>query len=144
MERGAREAGWYERAARGVCGAVHVPEGFRRRENASASAELRQAILFSGLGVEPYQVALFSYVVAGVMAAALIPACLAALAALGIPLIPDGLYVLVGTLILVLAFLQRPLESSIALGTVAVGVPVYFFFKRQSRRGQAAGGSIMS
>jgi APA family basic amino acid/polyamine antiporter len=51
----------------------------------------------------------------------------------GYPVTP-ALYLLFGTLILVLAFLQRPLESSIALGTVAVGVPVYLFFKRQSRR----------
>jgi APA family basic amino acid/polyamine antiporter len=52
----------------------------------------------------------------------------------GYPVAP-ALYLLFGTLILVLAFLQRPLESSIALGTVAIGVPVYFFFRRQSRRG---------
>jgi len=51
----------------------------------------------------------------------------------GYPVTP-ALYLLFGTLILVLAFLQRPLESSIALATVAVGVPVYFFFKSQSRR----------
>ena len=33
--------------------------------------------------------------------------------------------------ILVLAFMERPLESSIAIGTVLIGVPFYFLFKRK-------------
>jgi len=49
----------------------------------------------------------------------------------GFPLAP-ALYVLFGVTILVLAFLQRPFESSIAVATALVGVPVYFLFKRSS------------
>ncbi len=39
-------------------------------------------------------------------------------------------YILAGVMILVLSFLERPAESSIALGVVAVGIPAYFLFKR--------------
>jgi len=42
------------------------------------------------------------------------------------------LYITTGVLILVLAFLERPLESSVALMTVAVGIPVYFIFRRRN------------
>ncbi|HBQ81286.1 MAG: hypothetical protein A2X03_01595 [Bacteroidetes bacterium GWA2_40_15] len=41
------------------------------------------------------------------------------------------LYVTTGVLILSLSFLERPLESSIALLTVAAGVPAYYLFKKQ-------------
>jgi APA family basic amino acid/polyamine antiporter len=43
------------------------------------------------------------------------------------------IYVSAGILILVLSFLERPFESSIALLTVAVGIPAYFLFKKYSR-----------
>jgi APA family basic amino acid/polyamine antiporter len=43
-------------------------------------------------------------------------------------------YVLTGILILVLAFLERPIESSIALATVAAGIPAYYIFKRYYSR----------
>jgi APA family basic amino acid/polyamine antiporter len=36
-----------------------------------------------------------------------------------------------GVVILVLSFLERPVESSIALGTVMAGIPAYFIFKRR-------------
>lgn len=42
-------------------------------------------------------------------------------------------YMAAGIMILILSFLERPAESSIALATVAVGVPAYFIFKRASR-----------
>lgn len=42
------------------------------------------------------------------------------------------IYIAAGTMILVLSFLERPAESSVALLTVAVGVPMYFIFKRNS------------
>jgi APA family basic amino acid/polyamine antiporter len=48
----------------------------------------------------------------------------------GYPVAPAA-YILAGTAILALAFLQRPAESSIALGTVAVGIPIYLVFKRK-------------
>ena len=42
-------------------------------------------------------------------------------------------YVTTGVLILFLAFFERPLESSIALLTVAAGVPAYYLFRKQTR-----------
>ncbi|MCU0473483.1 MAG: amino acid permease [Bacteroidales bacterium] len=41
------------------------------------------------------------------------------------------IYVIAGLLILVLSFLERPLESSIALLTVAIGIPAYYIFKKK-------------
>lgn len=40
------------------------------------------------------------------------------------------IYIGSGVLILVLAFLERPVESSVALLTVALGVPAYFLFRK--------------
>lgn len=40
------------------------------------------------------------------------------------------IYISAGIMILVLSLLERPLESSIALLTVAVGIPLYFIFKK--------------
>ena len=42
------------------------------------------------------------------------------------------LYVVTGILILVLAFLERPTESSIALLTVIAGIPAYYLFKSKN------------
>lgn len=47
----------------------------------------------------------------------------------GYPL-PQLLYMLSGIIILVLSFMERPVESFIALGTVAAGIPAYILFKR--------------
>jgi basic amino acid/polyamine antiporter, APA family len=44
------------------------------------------------------------------------------------------IYVLAGILILVLSFLERPLESSIALVTVLVGIPAYMLFNKTAKR----------
>jgi basic amino acid/polyamine antiporter, APA family len=44
------------------------------------------------------------------------------------------IYVAAGILILVLSFLERPLESSIALLTVFVGIPFYFIFKKSGEK----------
>jgi APA family basic amino acid/polyamine antiporter len=41
-------------------------------------------------------------------------------------------YIAAGVLILLLSFLERPMESSIALLTVFVGIPFYFIFKNKS------------
>ena len=41
-------------------------------------------------------------------------------------------YMTAGVLILFLSFLERPIESSIALLTVIVGIPFYFIFKKSS------------
>ena len=40
-------------------------------------------------------------------------------------------YVVTGVCILVLAYFERPVESSIAIGTVLIGIPAYFLFKRK-------------
>ncbi len=42
-------------------------------------------------------------------------------------------YLVLSACILVLAFLERPVESSIALGTVAVGIPFYMLFARRMK-----------
>ncbi|MBN2000353.1 amino acid permease, partial [candidate division KSB1 bacterium] len=39
-------------------------------------------------------------------------------------------YIAIGLVILILSFLERPVESSVALLTVAVGVPVFLLFRR--------------
>jgi basic amino acid/polyamine antiporter, APA family len=43
-------------------------------------------------------------------------------------------YLISGIMILVLAFLERPVESSVALLTVIAGIPAYFIFKKNNRR----------
>lgn len=43
------------------------------------------------------------------------------------------LYVTAGVMILVLSFLERPFESSIASLTVLVGIPAYYIFKKTNR-----------
>jgi basic amino acid/polyamine antiporter, APA family len=52
---------------------------------------------------------------------------------------PQIVYVAAGILILVLSFLERPLESSIALLTVFIGIPVYFIFKKTNTSPQDGG-----
>jgi APA family basic amino acid/polyamine antiporter len=47
----------------------------------------------------------------------------------GYPVAP-AIYLIAAVAILTLAFFQRPIESSIAILTVLVGIPVYLFFKR--------------
>jgi len=45
----------------------------------------------------------------------------------GYPFVP-GLFILIAFAILLLAFFERPVESSIAIGTVIVGIPAYYLF----------------
>ncbi len=47
----------------------------------------------------------------------------------GYPVVPL-IYIAAGAAILTLGFLERPVESSIALGMVLLGVPVFWIFKR--------------
>jgi len=55
----------------------------------------------------------------------------------GFPLAPI-LYLLPAVGILVLSFLERPRESSIALLTVALGIPAFYLFKRKNKaKGEA-------
>jgi APA family basic amino acid/polyamine antiporter len=46
--------------------------------------------------------------------------------------VPQIIYVIAGIMILVLSFLERPFESSIALLTVLIGIPAYLMFKKRS------------
>lgn len=48
--------------------------------------------------------------------------------------VPQIIYLLAGLMILVLSYLERPMESSIALITVLAGVPAYYLFKRSIRK----------
>ena len=48
----------------------------------------------------------------------------------GYPVLP-AFFILSSAIILVLAFLERPAESSIALGIVIVGIPAYYLLKRK-------------
>jgi APA family basic amino acid/polyamine antiporter len=50
----------------------------------------------------------------------------------GYPVVPAA-YILAGVTILVLSFLQRPKESSVAIATVLIGIPIYFVFKKKYR-----------
>ena len=49
----------------------------------------------------------------------------------GYPLLPS-FFILSSGLILVLAFLERPVESSIAIGIILTGIPVFYLLKRAS------------
>ena len=44
--------------------------------------------------------------------------------------VPQLIFIILSLTILVLAYLERPVESSIALGVIAVGIPVYYLLKR--------------
>jgi basic amino acid/polyamine antiporter, APA family len=46
------------------------------------------------------------------------------------------IYILTGIIILVLSFLERPLESSVALLVVAAGVPAFFIFRKAGSSGE--------
>ncbi|HDZ40710.1 MAG TPA: amino acid permease [Bacteroidetes bacterium] len=46
--------------------------------------------------------------------------------------VPQLVYISTGLMILVLSFMERPVESSIALGTVAAGIPAYLLFRKYS------------
>jgi APA family basic amino acid/polyamine antiporter len=48
------------------------------------------------------------------------------------------IYLIVGIMILVLSFMERPAESSIASLTVIIGIPAYYIFKKtvQDRTGK--------
>jgi APA family basic amino acid/polyamine antiporter len=42
------------------------------------------------------------------------------------------IYITTGVLILVLSYMERPVESSIAILTVLIGIPAYYLFKKRS------------
>jgi len=53
--------------------------------------------------------------------------------------IPPLVFAAASIAMLILAFLERPTESSIALATVALGVPLYIYFRRTRRAARAVG-----
>lgn len=60
----------------------------------------------------------------------------------GFPVVPI-LFATASLSILGLAYLERPVESTIALLTVAAGIPFYFFFRRVRLKNQAAAESTV-
>ncbi|MFZ0280841.1 MAG: amino acid permease [Bacteroidales bacterium] len=42
------------------------------------------------------------------------------------------IYIMAGVMILLLAYLERPVESSVAVLTVLIGIPAYYLFKRNN------------
>ena len=87
-------ADWYFGAAKGAARLFGASQRFRKSENATASEKMRQAILLTGLGIEPWEVALLSYAVAGMAAAIILPVSIIALLFSGIELFPAGFGVL--------------------------------------------------
>lgn len=51
----------------------------------------------------------------------------------GYPVVP-GFFILSSLGILIFAFLERPVESSIALGVIVAGIPMYYWLNRQHAR----------
>jgi APA family basic amino acid/polyamine antiporter len=49
--------------------------------------------------------------------------------------VASAVYIIIGTTILLLAFLERPVESLVAVATALAGIPVYYFFKRSAGKG---------
>jgi APA family basic amino acid/polyamine antiporter len=50
----------------------------------------------------------------------------------GFPIV-QLIFILAGVSILLLSFFERPMESSIAMGTAAAGIPVYWIFKKMRK-----------
>lgn len=48
--------------------------------------------------------------------------------------VPQVLFIIFSMSILLLAFLERPLESSISLGIILTGVPAYYLLRKRSQR----------
>jgi len=86
--------GWYARAAKRTAGLLRTSGEFKKKENASASPQMRRALEFSGLGVEPWEVALLSFAAAVISAAIIISLAIISIVILGIGLFPAGLGIL--------------------------------------------------
>jgi len=54
----------------------------------------------------------------------------------GYPLLP-AFFILSSTVILIFAFLERPVESSIAIALIALGIPVYYWLRSIQRHSSA-------
>jgi len=51
----------------------------------------------------------------------------------GYPILP-ALFIILSLIILVLAYLERPVESSIAIGVILAGIPVFFMLRRYNSK----------
>ena len=51
----------------------------------------------------------------------------------GYPLTPI-IYIMAGITMLVLSFMERPMESSIAIATILAGLPAYYFFGKEKKK----------
>lgn len=60
----------------------------------------------------------------------------------GYPLVPT-LFATMSVLILTLAYLERPMESTVALLTVAAGIPFFFLFSRNRQKNPAGVGTLV-
>jgi Flp pilus assembly protein TadB len=110
MSRDTMDADWYARAAKGSARLFRVSDRFRRKENASASEKMKRALEFTGLGLEPWEVALLSYVAAAISAAIIIPISILFVYLSGIELFPSGIGILLVALVaplVVLAYLAE-------------------------------------
>lgn len=56
--------------------------------------------------------------------------------------IPPLVFIATSLAILTLAYLERPVESTIALATIAIGVPVYFLFNMSRKDGPSGTGPM--
>jgi basic amino acid/polyamine antiporter, APA family len=52
--------------------------------------------------------------------------------------VPQVIYLTTGFLILFLAYLERPFESSMGVLTVLTGIPAYLFFKKKSLHAESS------
>lgn len=88
--QGVKNGNWYERAARGAVRLFGASAAFRMKENASASKQMKRALVFSALGVEPFEVAMLSYASAALVAAAVFPISILMILLSGIDLFLAG------------------------------------------------------
>lgn len=52
--------------------------------------------------------------------------------------VPQVLFIVISLVILILAYLERPLESSVSLGIILVGIPVYYLLREKTHKAPGA------
>jgi Flp pilus assembly protein TadB len=84
------EADWYVRAAKGAARLFRASPKFQKKENEQASEQMKRALVFSGLGIEPWEIAVLSYASAALAAAIILPVSIIAIIVAGIEPFPAG------------------------------------------------------